>query len=179
MENIKVSMRYAKAIYPVIKKQGYTEGFIKDLNTIVSLINQSREFRLLIDSPIVPHSKKVSIFAELFKSKVSELTMAFIYLLISKGRAKLIGSIYHCINTLYNKENKIIECQVVSAFELNQDTKSKIEQHLKNVTQSDIIVNYSLDNNIIGGMLIKIEDKVYDITIKNLLKGLKKKMLVK
>ena len=178
MENLKVSMRYAKAIYPVIKEEKITENFIIDLANILSLINQSRELKLLINSPIIPYSKKLAVFIDLFKNKISETSMNFFSLLILKGRAKYINGIYNCIKFLYNKEKDIVECKVISAFELNEDTKTKIEQFLKDTTKGIVEVDYSIDNNIIGGMLIKIEDKVYDATIKNQLKELRKTLLV-
>ena len=178
MENLKVSMRYAKAIYPVIKEEGTIENFIADLANILYLVNQSRDLKLLINSPIVSHSKKVGVFIDLFKDKISELSMNFLTLLVLKGRAKFINGIYNCIKFLYNKEKGIVECKVISAFYLNEDTKTKIEQFLKDTTKGIVEVVYSIDSNVIGGMLIKIGDKVYDTTIKNQLKELKRALLV-
>jgi len=178
MENIKVSMRYAKAIYPVAKQEGNIINFITDLATIVNAIKQSRELKLLINSPIISPAKKTAIFTEIFNEKVSVLAMNFFHLIISKGRAKFIEGIYNCMNIIYNKENNIIKCQIVSAFELSDDTKKNIEQFLKDTTKGDIIADYIIDNSIIGGFLLRIEDKVYDTTIKNKLKKLKKSLLI-
>ena len=178
MQNLKVSMRYEKAIYPVIKEEKITESFIVDLTNILYLINQSRDLKLLISSPIISHSKKLGVFVELFKDKISETSMNFLSLLVLKGRAKYISGIYNCIKFLYNKENKIVECKVISAFQLNEDTKTKIEQFLKDTTKGVVEVDYSVDSNVIGGTIIKIGDKVYDTTIKNQLKELKKTLLV-
>jgi len=178
MENIKVSMRYAKAIYPVAKLEGNITAFITDLATIVNAINQSRELKLLVNSPIISPVKKNTIFSEIFNEKVSVLAMNFLHLVVSKGRTKFIEGIYNCMNFLYNKENNIIKCQVVSAFELNDDTKEKIIQFLKDTTKANIIADYTVDNSIIGGLLVRIDDKVYDTTIKNKLKELKKSLLI-
>jgi F-type H+-transporting ATPase subunit delta len=178
MENIKVSMRYAKAIYPVVKQEGYVIDFMEDLAKIVGLISKSRELKLLIDSPIISHSKKVSIFIELFKENISEITMNFILLLVAKGREKYINGIYHCVNLLYNKENGIVECRVVSAFELDEETKSRVEFFLKNTTHNSTKVSYVVDRNIIGGILLRVDDMVYDITIKNKLKELKRSLMM-
>ena len=177
MENIKVSMRYAKAIYPVVKQQADIKIFMQDLAIVVDSIKQSRDLRLLMNSPIVSSSKKVNVFQELFGNKIDPLTTSFMLLLISKGRERYINGIAHCVKLLYNKENNIVECQVVSAFELNEDIKSKVEHFLNDITQSNTIVNYTIDSTIIGGVLLKIDDKVYDISIKSRLKGLKNKLM--
>lgn len=173
MKNIKVAMRYAKAVYPIAKEQGTTAQLIDDVSLILMYIDKSREFKLFLNSPIVANNKKANAFKELFADKISELTLKFMLLLISKGREQLIDAIGQSLKLLYNIEKSITECQVISAFLLDEDTKNKIENFLKDTTKQNVQVDYSVDKSIIGGIKIRIADTIYDTSIQTKLKELK------
>jgi F-type H+-transporting ATPase subunit delta len=176
MENFKVSMRYAKALFPIAKTEGKSEKVLDDLTNIVNLINTSSDLRLLIYSPVITLSKKQKIFEVIFKGKIATLTYNFIMLLIDKGRENLIKGICRCYNILFNQSNGRIACQIISARELTDSAKSRIIKFIEQHTKLKAIPEYSLDPALLGGMKIKIDNWVYDSTIQNKLNILKREL---
>ena len=174
MENLKVSMRYAKALFPIAKDEGNTEEVLNDLTNIVKLIDASSDLRLLINSPVIALSKKKRIFEEVFKDKISTVTYNFIMLLVGKGRENLIRGVSYCYNTLFNQYNGRISCQIISARELTDDAKHRIIEFIEHHTKLKALPEYFIEPYLLGGMKIKIGNWVYDTTLKNKLKILKR-----
>jgi F-type H+-transporting ATPase subunit delta len=177
MENLKVSMRYAKALFPIAKAENKTEDVLNDLTKIVDLMNVSADLKLLIHSPVIVLSKKKKIFEEIFFGKISTVTYNFIMLLVSKNRENLIKTIAYCYKILFNQENGKIACQIISARELTNDAKNRIIQFIEQNTKLKPIPEYLLEPNLIGGMKIKIDNWVYDATIQNKLKNLRRNLM--
>jgi F-type H+-transporting ATPase subunit delta len=172
MDNIKVAKRYAKAVMEIAKSQNCVEVLIEDLANVVALIKSSNDLRLIIHSPIIRHSKKLIIFDEIFKGKLSELTYFFIRLLIIKGRSDLLKTIAHCFQDLYDVDNGIVNCKIISAKELDEDSKNKALKFVEDTTKMKVCSEFQIEPDVIGGIMIMIEDLVYDATIQNKLKEL-------
>ncbi|MDR0928005.1 MAG: ATP synthase F1 subunit delta [Ignavibacteria bacterium] len=172
MEYINVAMRYAKAIYPVAKEGGFSEILISDLSKIISLLKSSKDLRLLVHSPVIPHNKKLRIFEEIFKEHITGITYNFLMLLVSKGREGIIAGIHRCFVMLYNAENGILVCQITTATELDASAKLKLEERIATASNMKVFAEYDIDKSIIGGMRVRIEDWVYDASIRNKLKEL-------
>ena len=178
MENVRVSMRYAKALYPIADAEGKSEEVLSDLSKIVNLINTSADLRLLIHSPIITSLKKKRIFEEIFKDKISTITYNFLILLVGKGRENMIKGIFYCFNNLYNQANNLIACKIISAREMDSDARHRVVEFIEHHTKLRAVPEYLLDSNLLGGMKIKIDGWVYDATLQNKLKNLKR-VLVK
>jgi F-type H+-transporting ATPase subunit delta len=178
MENFKVSMRYARALFPIAKSEGKAEKVLDDLTNIVNLMNTSSDLRLLIHSPVITLSKKRKIFESIFKDKISTVTYNFIMLLTNKNRENLIRGICYCYNMLFNQDNGRITCQIISARELTNDAKNRIIQFIEQYTKLKAMPEYSLEPALLGGMKIKIGNWVYDATIQNKLKALKRELIL-
>ena len=178
MENFKVSMRYAKALFTVAKDEGKSKEVLSDLMAIVKLINTSSDFKLLIHSPVIALSKKQKIFEEIFKNKLSTtLTYKFIMLLVSKHREYCIKGICRCFDILFNEDNGRIACQIISVRELSQDAKKRVIAFIEQHTKLTAVPEYLLEADLIGGIKIKIDNWVYDATMQNRLKVLKHTLL--
>jgi len=173
MENIKVAMRYAKALFPVTNEQGNAEEVLNDLTNIIKLLDISTDLRLLIHSPVITQTKKKRIFEEIFKNKITPITYNFLQILVSKGRENLLRSIRYCYNNIFNQHNKRISCQIISARKLDEKSRNNIVDFVENYTKLTAAPEYLIDANLLGGMKIKINNWVYDSTVKNKLKALK------
>ena len=84
MRKSKVTLRYAKSILSLSKEMNKIEDVYSDMLYIKNLCSQSKEFSLLLKSPIVKTDLKLKIFEEIFSDKISQLSMAFISLVTKK-----------------------------------------------------------------------------------------------
>jgi len=146
-----------------------------DGELIYNTLFNSKELRGVLKSPVIKLNIKKSVLNKVFDNKISPETMSFLDFVVEKNREDILLEIFKEFLLLVNKINNVLNTKVVSAVVLNDETKHNIIDKFENRTGKSIKVNYSLDPELIGGFIIKIEDTVYDASIKNQLQLLRKK----
>jgi len=177
MSNKKVSDRYAKAIFQIAVEQNQIEEVSNDMNLISRTVNESNDFDNLINSPVVNHDKKSSIFQEIFGENISKLTMDFALLLIKKGRDSIVDDIAHRFVELYNEKNNRLPVKITTAIELDNNSKDNVSKKIHDVTGKTILGNFLIDENIKGGIKVQIDDWVYDATLETQLNDIHEKLI--
>ena len=173
----RVSTRYAQALLDVAIKEGHTDLLYKDFKTIASAVKKSSELKALTLSPLVRNYIKKKVYIELFEGKVDKLALDFLLLLTIKNRDNLIGSIAYQYERLYNEMNNKIPVEVSSAIELSDELKNDIVNRLNVWTKKTVMPVFKVDESIKGGMTVRINDWVYDASVTNQLKRLRKRLI--
>ncbi len=176
MTEQRVSVRYARSILEIAKQENITDTVLEDFHTIMKMIKSSRELQNLIHSPVVQYWKKKKAFTEIFEPAVSKLTMKFINLLAEKRREKLIPSIIIQYTNLYNVLNGRLPVEIFSAIELSDEIKNKIIEKMKEKTGKTVLTSFKVDPSLKGGLLVKVDDWVFDASVKNQLEILFEKL---
>lgn len=173
MTDNKIATRYAKALIFIANEQKLTDLIYGDINFIFNTLEQSNDLLLLTKNPIIKPNIKIKIFNELFKNIVHQLTFSFLELLIKKGRERVLRSICLKFFTLYNEQNNKIEVEIATAREANTEIRKLIENKLSVWTGKEVIANYKVNPNLIGGFQAKFSDYIYDASIQQKLQSLK------
>ena len=173
MRKSKVTLRYAKSILSLSKEMNKIEDVYSDMLYIKNLCSQSKEFSLLLKSPIVKTDLKLKIFEEIFSDKISQLSMAFISLVTKKRRESLLVNISSDILTLYKEEKNITQATITTAIALDKDLKSDVIQFIKAHATQNVELNEVINEKIIGGAIISIGDKQLDASVSTKIKNLK------
>jgi len=135
------------------------------------------DFKAMLESPIIVDSAKVEIFKKLFGSKFNKLTTDFFSLLVKNKREGFLKII--CLNYLgfYAKNKNIRRVIITSAVKNPVEVSEKIKQLVKTQdNRSTVELTEKLDPALIGGLIIQIDDKVYDASIKTQLAKVKEKL---
>jgi F-type H+-transporting ATPase subunit delta len=175
MSTYRVSYRYAKALLQLAGEKKILNKISVDGELIYNTIFISKELRSVLKSPVVKLNIKKSLVNKIFENKISQETMSFLDFVIEKNREDILLEIFREFLLLIDKENNVISTKVVSAIALNDETKQSIVHNFENRTGKNIKANFNIDPELIGGFIIKIEDTVYDASIKNQLQLLRKK----
>ncbi len=169
----KVSARYAKALYGLAEEVDSVAKVYTDLKIVETIITGSSELRSLIHSPVIKHRKKSAIFEEIFAGRIGKTTLEFIKLLAHKQREALILSIAKQYEILYNKMHNIVEATITTAREIDGATKKQIIEALAQKTGKTINPIFTVNPQIKGGIVVRIEDEVFDASIHNKLEKLR------
>ena len=175
MSNYRVSYRYAKSLLLLSEEKKILNIISGDGELIYNTIFNSKELRSVLKSPVVKLNIKKSLLNKIFDNKISQEARSFLDFVIEKNREDILLEIFKEFLLMVDKENNVLNTKVVSAVALNDVTKHSISDCFETRTGKSIKVNYSLDPELIGGFIIKIEDTVYDASIKNQLQLLRKK----
>src|SRR5690606_15392725 len=135
----------------------------------------TREFELLLKSPIIHASKKISILQSVLEGKVSDITYTFVKLLAGKGREAYLQDIAEAFIRQYNSFNNITPVKFTSATKIDQSVIDQLMQTLKKEASLDTVeLVTEVDQDLIGGFVLQYEDKLVDASIRRSIETLKK-----
>jgi len=174
MKSIRLSSRYAKSLLLLVAEQDTLEVTLSDMKHIVDVCSENKDLLLLLKSPIVKTDKKISILTEIFSKSVSDITMAFIQIITTKKREMYLEGIAESFISLYKSHKNIETVILTTANPIDDITQSKILDYVKKNGKSDVELVEIIDENIIGGMVVKIGDKQLDASVIRDIKELKK-----
>lgn len=179
MANIRIAKRYAKALIEIAEEMKKLDRITKDVQFIDSVIRSSRDLQLLLKSPIVREEKKKEILKEIFSdSRVDPVTLKFIILLVEKGREGLLPDVVKTYQQLYDEKMGIVTVEITVAYEVSDSEKKKIERKILELTKAKAIKPiYKIDPSIIGGVVIRIGDTVYDASIRRKIQLLREQLI--
>ena len=166
MSSYRLSYRYAKSLIGLASEQNSLEEVFADVQVFTKAVKSSRELHLMLKSPIINADKKLDILDEIFGDKISKLTNGFIKLLVTKGRESYLPEIGVSFIAQYNLLKNITPAKLKTAVEINDDIKSKIENLLsKDSSVGKVELETEGDESLIGGFVLRYEDKQYDASV--------------
>jgi F-type H+-transporting ATPase subunit delta len=172
-----VSSRYAEALYNVAVAQKIIDQAEEEIKLVVSTIESVDELRKILEHPLITIEEKKGIVAEIFKNKISAIILNFLYLLIDNHRQFYLKDIFLAFVELVNSARKIIQAEVTSAVDLNETEKEKLSGVIQNFTGKKVEPVFKVDPTIIGGVILRIGDKVIDGSIKSKLNSLREHLV--
>ncbi|HPT31308.1 MAG TPA: ATP synthase F1 subunit delta [Prolixibacteraceae bacterium] len=179
MNHSKINVRYAKALFSTGKEKGQIMTLHKDISGIYSLCSTSEEFNSLLDNPVISNARKKQIFLEIFKDKVSELTLHFVLLITENNREMELAGICRDFIDMVRNDQGILPATVTTAEPLSLSTLESIRKSLETETGKSIELTEKVNPEIIGGLILRIEDQQYDGSIATQLEKIRAAMLSK
>jgi len=165
MRNSRVTIRYAKALLQLAIEQNILEQCYKDMLLLDSVFRESKDLSLLLKSPIVKTDQKLSIFKQIFESKIGEVSMAFINIITTKKREGLLALISSSFISLYKSHKKIETALVTTATPLDDTLRKEVINFIKKHSHDNIELTEKIDKKIIGGAIIRMGDKQLDASV--------------
>lgn len=177
MSSYNIATRYANALMELATEKNVLKQVADDMELVFNGIASSKELRTILKSPVIKTEKKEAILNAIFNSKIGDVSANFIQFVVKKNRGNLIYDILKRFKELYYLRINRVEAQVVSSVELTEQQKDQLRKSLEQYTQKDVTSLFSIDDSIIGGFIVKINDTLLDASIKQQLNKLRKKLL--
>jgi F-type H+-transporting ATPase subunit delta len=171
----KAGARYAKSLIDLSTEQNVLEQIKNDMVLFEDVVGENSELEAILKNPIVPLDKKAAILNDVFGSKVHQITQSFLKLVVNKGRAGILFDTAKQFIEQYNLIKGIITAEVTSAIALTDAAKTEVINLVKKeLGANEVIVKEKVNENLIGGFILKVGDKQFDASIANGLNKLKK-----
>ncbi|MGM5469195.1 ATP synthase F1 subunit delta [Flavobacteriaceae bacterium LMO-SS05] len=173
MAGTRAALRYAKAVLSLASDQKAAEAVNKDMKQIVNAIAESKDLRDMLLNPVVRSSVKKTVLNEVFKNS-NTITENLIITLIANKRIALLGDVASKYNQLYDTLRGTQIAKVTSAVPLTEALKTKVLAKVKELTGNEVEVINVIDENILGGFILRVGDIQYNASIANKLNNLKR-----
>ena len=171
-----IARRYASAIYEEAERQGKTAAVDRDIELIEKSFQGSRELVNFFKSPIIAREKKEEIVSELFTGRLHQMTQDFLMLLIEKQREDIFPDIVKAYRELRDRELGIVEAEARVAQPLGSKEEKSLTEALNRMTGKKVRLRVTEDPSLIGGVVIRVGDTVYDGSVRHHLEVLREQM---
>jgi F-type H+-transporting ATPase subunit delta len=168
---------YAKALYQLADEKGRVDEVYDELRDLSTLFKDSKELYALLTSPKVDRKEKKRIIRDTLGPVCSRLTVYFLLTLIDKNREVLIPFMSEEFKEILDDVHNRIDVEVTSAIRLEDDMLRRIKDALSRVLQKEIVLQPRVDPDILGGIIVRVEDTVLDSSLKGRMERLRERML--
>jgi F-type H+-transporting ATPase subunit delta len=162
----RIADRYAKSLFDLALERNAVEE-VNNSMTLFLEVAKNDEFKAVLRSPIIAHDKKEKILRAVFGDKLDKISDAFIHLIADKGREAYLVDIAKSYRATYNKYMHISTVKVVTAADYSQAAIDQIIAKLKAAGQieENTIVEVKVDPELVGGFVLRFDDKLYDASV--------------
>ena len=173
-----VSKVYGDALFEAAQDMGSIDATYEEVLALQSIWQEQSDLVQLLNHPQIVKEEKIQVIKNIFDGRVSDGVMGFLATIVDKGRQQSIPDIFVYFIDKVKEYKKIGTAYVTSAVELSGTQKSQVKERLLATTvYKEFEMNYTVDESLIGGMVIRIGDRVVDSSIKTQLYELKKSLL--
>ena len=163
-----VSKTYGDALFDLALESGQMEELFEETKGLIPILSENEDLKKMMNHPKIVKEEKQKIIEDVFTGKISRELLGLMTMLITKGHYNDLESVLEYFIHRVKEYKKIGTVYVTSAMELTLAQKGAIQRKLLDTTdyvQLDII--YEEDKSLIGGMVIRIGDRVVDGSIKS------------
>ena len=169
---------YGDSLFELALEGEKLELLLKEAEFVQQVLTENEDLVKLMTHPKIGKEEKMDIMENILKGRVSDELTGFLNIIIAKGRFKEIFKILEYFIARVKEHKKIGVVYVSSAVELKEYQKKALTDKLISITSYETMeMNYNVDATLIGGMVIRIGDRVVDSSIKNQLSDLKSDLL--
>lgn len=165
-----VSLQYAKSLYDLSKD---LDQDLNDLEVLKSCISNSNELVKVLMHPSISKEEKKELFKNLLSGKVEDYFLYFIYVLVDNERILELENIYDTFKMLVDEKKNILNCEVVSKYPLDKNIKEDLIKYLSQKYQKEIKLKETINDELIGGIKVIVQNEVIDYTFDSTLTNLK------
>ena len=172
-----IAARYATAVFELAKDGKEIDGLEKDIDALDAALADSADFRGLIHSPVYSRDEQgaaVSAIAE--KMGLSGTVTNTLKLMASKRRLFVVPQLVASLRSLIADEKGEVTADVRAATALTADQEQKLAATLKSSVGKDVKMNVTVDESLIGGLIVKVGSKMIDTSIASKLAALQNTM---
>ena len=163
-----ISKRYAKALLELCEADSVNKEFIlHDLENVKEALNSSSELVNLMKTPGISKADKQNVISKIFGGKIHKISLNFLLYLIEKDRFNIVESILAEFQAELDKENNFVQIEIVSAINLDDNMKENIKNRLSGKLQKQVTVDWSVNPEIIAGLVFIVGDSIIDTSLKS------------
>ena len=162
---------YANAVYDIANETGTQDSWSDALANLANVVNDAQMSEMLGD-PETGKQQKGELVIQVLGDKLNEQQQNLVKLMAENGRLSIMFDVQQQFEVARAKAENKVEAEVVSAFELTAEQTDELVNTLKNKLGCDITLTTTVDESLIGGVVIKAGDTIIDASMKSQLDSL-------
>ncbi|MFF2092551.1 F0F1 ATP synthase subunit delta [Paenibacillus sp. NPDC058174] len=169
-----VAKRYAKALFELAQQDGIAAEVEDQLKLIVDALAQNEEVVKFLSFPSIDPANKISVLKSTFGDNVSNLVLNTLELLVVRGRQDVIAEVYEAFTKIAGEVLGQAHATIYAATQLSVTEFTDVVAHFSQVTGKKIIAQQIVEPSLLGGVQVRIGDRLYDGSLSGKLDRLQK-----
>jgi F-type H+-transporting ATPase subunit delta len=162
-----VARRYAKALYMIGVEENRLEALTREVKNLAEVVRVSPELSSLLSNPIIAQETRRAVMSDILtRVGVSPTARNFTLLLTDRRRGAMLPAVAEALMALSDERAGKVQAEVSSATALTEAQLQKVRGALEKLTGKTVAITHKVDASLIGGMVTRIGDKVYDGSLK-------------
>jgi len=171
-----LAKRYARALFELAIEKNQLEQMLAEMHQFADLLEQNKRLNAYFYSPEIEKDRKIEILQNLLQNKVSDLFLNFLFLIMRKGRENYYPEMTFEFDRLYDIHNNRLRVKIISAVPLSEAELAKAKELLSQSLKAELILENKVDADILGGLIVQINGKVIDGSLKHQLDVLRREL---
>ena len=173
-----VSRVYAESLYRAAENENQVDAVLDELEGVIrDIFDRDGGLELFFSSAAIGRDRKGEVIRSAFDGRVSSVLRQFFDVLNEHDRLDMLRSVASAYRTLHDKKTHRVVVLVTSAVSLTDDERGRIVNQLKNVSHLEPILQENVDPDILGGIIIRIQDWVYDASVRSRLQAIRQQLI--
>ena len=167
---------YAQALFQIARAEGALEQVEDELFRFARIMENEGQLREAITDPSLPPERRSQMIQELLQNKATPHTVNIISLVVQQGRARELPRIIDSLVQLAAEERNKAVAEVRSAVSLDDGQREKLKQAIERASGKQVELKVVVDPTLIGGVLVRVGDQVFDGTVRHRLQMAKEQI---
>jgi len=173
-----VARVYAEALYNAADKNGQMREVLEELEELAGdVFRLDPRLEVFLSSPAVARERKEQALRKGFQGRVTPTTLHFLLVLNHHDRLAMLRAVALSYRELYDERSGHIKVQVRSAVPLTEDQAERLRQQLRDSFQREPIMETRVDPDLLGGLVVRVEDWVYDASVRTRLEKIRNQLI--
>lgn len=177
MRDVTVSKNYAETLFVLGQKLGAIAEYGDALDTVARLLDENPRFRVFIETPRIEDEERKAAVKRALGGSLPKHVVNFVLVTIDKRRQRLLREISRQYNLLVDAHLNREHVEVTLARAADSATEKLIATRLSSVLGKEAIPHFRLKPDIIGGLVVRTSDTIYDGSIRRRLDGMRRQLL--
>lgn len=173
-----VAKRYAKALFEVASQQSIVAQVEEELKGILQVIRENADYGKLLEHPNISTADKLGLLKQAFEGKVSAAVLNTLQLLVERRRESVLEDLVDSYVKVANEALGQANATVVSAYPLTAEESQQIAEQFGQLTGKQIRVENVVNRSLLGGIQVRIGDRLYDGSLSGKLQRFQQKLSV-
>lgn len=169
--------RYSLGLIQSIQDQREYESVFSELKNFTDFLYSQEELKKVLLSPFIPAAKKLPVLENVLKKQSwSQKVSRYLKLLTKNNRVEILPSVLELLPQLWNEMKGVSTFEIFSAVALNEEQKKRLKERLQRLENNEVVLKYKIDPNLIGGLRLKKDHTIWDVSLKGDLYRIKEKI---
>ena len=170
-------LSYAHSLLELADEQQQLEPIGQELSQLREVIEQNPVFAQFLADPGIGLDERNRVMEQTFGGKLSPLMHNFLGVLNQRGKLGTLPELAAAYHDLLDDKLGKIEVDVTVAHRLSDEQLEDVRQKVGAALKKDVVIHQYVDESIIGGLILRVQDKLIDASVKTQLNSIREKML--